>query len=411
MLTIKEIHAAKPTDKVRRVHDARGLYLEISPAGGKWWRFKYKFGKKEKRISVGTYPETSLAVARDRRDEFRKLIASGIDPGVRRRAQRDAIDIEDVSSFEVIAREWHAQRIALWSPEHAERVLNRLSKEVFPYIGELPIGKVKAPNLLAALRRILDRGLTETAHRARADCSQVFRFAVATGRAEEDPTAHLKGALPPVKAKHFAAITDPKRVGALLRAIQSYRGDPTSTAALQLLPLVFVRPGELRYAMWSEFDLDEAMWRIPAARMKMKREHLIPLSRQAILILRNLEPLTRYRGVSLNKSDYLVFPSLRSRDRPLSENTLNGALRRLGFAQDEMTSHGFRAMASTLLHEQGWNSDAIERQLAHAPSDHVKAAYHRGEHLAERRKMLQSWADYLDGLTNGASVVPISVRK
>ena len=401
MLTSKQIETAKSGEKARRLYDTRGLYLELSPRGGKWWRFKYTFSGKEKRVSLGTFPDTSLAAARDKREDLRKLVSSGIDPGAQRRALREAAETDDVNSFEVIAREWHTQRLAIWSPDHAERVLNRLVKEIFPYIGERPITQLKAPELLVVFRRIIDRGLTETAHRSRADCSQVFRFSVASGRCMEDPTQHLRGALPPVKSKHFAAITDPKKIGALLRAIQSYQGDLTTIAGLRLLPLVIVRPGELRHAYWSEFDLDEGMWRIPAGRMKMRREHLVPLSRQAVTILRELEPLTRRRGAALEKVDHLVFPSLRSRDRPISENTFNGALRRLGFSRDEMTSHGFRAMASTLLHEQGWNSDAIERQLAHAPSDPVKAAYHRGAHLSERRKMLQTWADYLDNLVAG----------
>ncbi|MGE0373097.1 MAG: tyrosine-type recombinase/integrase [Gammaproteobacteria bacterium] len=410
-LTQKAIDAAKPKDRLYRLFDTDGLYLEVPPTGGPRWRLKYFFEKRERRMSLGTYPEISLKDAREKRDALRKQIAQGIDPAVARMAEQAAQVEATTNSFEAIAREWHTRNLSTWSPDHAERVLRRLDKEVFPYIGSTAIKDVKAPDILAALRRIEARGLAETAHRARADVSQVFRYAVATGRATDDPTAALRGALKPVKAKHFAAITDPKRVGALIRAIRAYEGDPTTRAALQLLPLVLVRPGELRHAMWSEFDLDEATWRIPAGRMKMRREHLVPLSRQAVAILRELEPFTRHHGAAYEKADYLVFPSLRSRDRPMSENTLNGALRRMGFAQDEMTSHGFRAMASTLLHEQGWNSDAIERQLAHAPSDQVKAAYHRGEHLAERRRMLGAWADYLDSLAAGAAVIGIKGRK
>jgi len=410
-LTQKTIDATCPGESRRRIFDGDGLYLEIDPSGRRWWRFKYFIAKRERRISLGTYPEITLKVARAKREEMRRLVANGIDPGEQRKAMRTRADAIVTESFEALAREWHEHNKAVWSPDHAERVLRRLVKEVFPHIGEQAITDVRAPDLLAVFRRIEARGLNETAHRARADCSQVFRFAVATGRATDDPTGALRGALKPAKAKHFAAVTEPRRVGALIRAIRGYQGDPTTIAALKLLPLVMVRPGELRHAMWSEIDLDAATWRIPAGRMKMRREHLVPLSRQAVEILTELAPLTQHRGGALEKADYLVFPSLRSRDRPMSENTLNAALRRLGFTQDEMTSHGFRAMASTLLHEQGWNSDAIERQLAHAPRDHVKAAYHRGEHLAERQKMLQAWADYLDSLAEGAAVVGIHRKK
>ena len=410
-LTQKSIDAAKPRERLYRLFDTDGLYLEVPPTGGPRWRLKYFIEKRERRMSLGTYPEISLKEARDKRDELRKQIAQGIDPAEVRKAEQAAQVEATTNSFEAIAREWHEHNRATWSPDHADRVLRRFDKEVLPYVGKLPIASVKAPELLTVFRRIESRGLNETAHRARADVSMVFRFAVATGRATDDPTNALRGALKPVKAKHFAAITDPRKVGALIRAIRAYEGDLTTIAALRLLPLVIVRPGELRHALWSEIDLDEATWRIPAGHMKMRREHLVPLSRQAVAVLRELEPLTRHRGAAHEKPDYLVFPSLRSRDRPMSENTLNAALRRLGFAQDEMTSHGFRAMASTLLHEQGWNSDAIERQLAHAPSNQVKAAYHRGEHLAERRKMLQNWADYLDQLAAGEDVVGIRSRK
>jgi len=398
MLTTRKLETCKPAEKPVRLFDTAGLYCEIAPKGGKWWRFRYKFRGKEKRISLGVFPTVSLAAARAKRDEMRTLLLDGIDPAARRRAIAESANAAATDTFESIAREWHSQQSSIWSEGHAERVINRLEKEIFPFIGGSAVTDISAVQVLDALRKIVDRGLRETAHRARADCSSIFRFAILTGRATSDPCIHLRGAIPPVRATHFAAVTEPRRVGELMRAIHHYSGDPVTRAALRLLPLVIVRPGELRHARWSEFDLEEAMWRIPAGRMKMRREHVVPLSRQAVALLKALAPLTSKVSAKSDTTDNLVFPGLRSSDRPISENTLNGALRRLGFSQEEMTSHGFRAMASTLLHEQGWNSDAIERQLAHSPSDHVKAAYHRGAHLAERRKMMQSWADFLDQL-------------
>jgi integrase len=278
-----------------------------------------------------------------------------------------------------------------------------LEQGIFPWLGAKPIREIAAPDLLAALRRIEERGAIETAHRTKQACGQVFRYAVATGRAERDPTGDLRGAIPPANGKRFATITEPKAVGKLLRAIEGYEGSFIVRCALRLAPLVFVRPGELRTAEWAEFDLERAEWRIPGEKMKMKSPHMVPLSRQALEVLGELHPLTG--------SGRYLFPGERSKDRPMSSNTVNAALRRMGYGSDEMTGHGFRAMACSILNEQGWNPDAIERQLAHAERSKVRAAYLRSEYLDERRRMMQAWADYLDGLKNGAEVIAIQRAK
>jgi integrase len=404
-LTDLAIRSAKPQAKTVRLFDGSGLYLEVSPAGGKWWRWKYRFGGKETRISLGVYPDVTLKVARAKRDEARRQLAAGIDPGQARKAEK--LSQAGADSFEAIAREWHTKFAPGWVASHGDRILTRLEKDLFPWIGKRPIAEIKAPDLLAVLRRIESRGALETAHRAMQNCGQVFRYAVATGRAERDPTGDLRGALPAPKEKHHASIIDPKRIGELLRAIDAYEGFFVTKCALRLAPLVFVRPGELRKAQWPEIDLGKAEWRIPAARMKMREQHIVPLSQQAVAILRELEPLTNRVLPTRPDSPRYVFPGGRSRERPMSENAVLAALRRMGYAKDEMTGHGFRSMASTLLHEQGWNHQAIERQLAHAERNAVSAAYNFAEHLPERRKMMQAWADYLDGLKATAEVVPI----
>jgi integrase len=404
-LTDTAIRSAKPQAKAVRLFDGGGLYLEVNPAGGKWWRWKFRFGGKEKRLSLGVYPDVSLKVAREKRDAARQQLAAGIDPGQARRAEKLAQ--AGAESFEAIAREWHAKFSPGWVASHGDRILKRLEKDLFPWIGKRPIAEIKAPELLGVLRRIESRGALETAHRAMQNCGQVFRYAVATGRAERDPTGDLRGALPAPKERHHASITDPKRIGELLRAIDAYEGFFATKCALRLAPLVFVRPGELRKAQWREFDLDKGEWRIPAERMKMREQHIVPLSRQAAAILRELEPLTNRAIPSKPDAPCYVFPGGRSRERPMSENAILAALRRMGYAKDEMTGHGFRSMASTLLHEQGWNHQVIERQLAHAERNAVSAAYNFAEHLPERRKMMQAWADYLDGLKASAEVIPI----
>jgi integrase len=396
MLSKLLIDKTKSQAKNVRLSDGRGMYLEITPNGGKWWRFKYRIDGKEKRISLGVYPDVGLADARDRREEARRLLAAGIDPAEHRKAAKVAV-VENVeNSFEAVAREWFEMFSKQWAKGHADKIIRRLELYIFPWLGARPIKAITAPELLAALRRVESRGANETAHRAMQVCGRVFRFAVATGRAERDPSRDLSGALAPVKEKHLASITDPTEVGALLRAIDAYNGEWITRCALRLAPLVFVRPGELRHARWSEIDFEKAEWRIPAARMKMRVQHIVPLSTQAIAVLRDLQQLT-------GRFDY-AFPGTRSRQRPMSENTVTAALRRMGYSGDDMTGHGFRSMASTLLNEQGWNRDAIERQLAHGERDAVRAAYNYAQHLPVRRKMMQAWADFLDQLKIAAPV-------
>ena len=402
-LTDMKVLKAKPQAKPVSLFDGGGLYLLVTQTGGKLWRFKYRFNNKEKKLAFGTYPEISLADARQRRDEARSQIAHGIDPGAVRKAQKQA-KTEEKETFEIIAREWHGRYVPTWKPHHAEKLLNRLDRDIFPYLGTRPIKEIKAPELLAVLRRIESRGALETAHRARVICGQILRYAVATGRAERDPSADLKGALPPVKTINRAAIVEPKKVGELLRAINGYQGGFVVQCALKFAPLVFVRPGELRHAEWAEIDFENAEWNIPPGKMKMKEPHLVPLSKQAIAILEELKKLTG--------SSRYVFPSGRSFARPMSDNAILAALRRMGYAKEEMSGHGFRAMARTILDEVlQVRPDFIEHQLAHAVRDPNGRAYNRTAHLVERRKMMQLWADYLDGLKAGAVVIPFKTVK
>lgn len=382
------VRNAKPESNGKQIKlsDGGGLYLLIHPNGGKYWRMNYRFGNRQCTLALGIYPDVSLKKAREKRDNARKQIADGIDPSALKQAEKQA----QADSFEAIAKEWNAKRSRRVSSLYAEKTMRRLERDIFPWLGKRPIKEIQASDLLVALQRIEKRGAHETAHRVRALCGEVFRYAIATGRAERDPTADLRGALTQVKHKSMATITDPKEVGKLLRAIAGYSGTFVTRCALQLAPLTFVRPGELRHAEWPEFDLEAAEWRIPKERMKMKVMHIVPLSRQAVEILRELLPYT-------GRGRY-VFPSVRTLDRPMSENTVNAAFRRMGFGQDEIVGHGLRATASTLLHEMGWQSDVIERQLAHAERNKVKAAYNYAQYLPERRKMMQVWADYLDDL-------------
>jgi integrase len=397
MLTSTEIRAAKPQEKPYKLSDSGGLYLLVNPNKSLWWRLKYRFEGREKLLSLGVYPHVSLQQARSQRDEAKKAIANGVDPSAKRQAEKSAT----ANTFEAVAREWLAlQEGKLAAATYAKAVWT-LETLVFPYIGSRPIAKLGATDVLKVLKRIESRGTHETAHRARQRCSQVFRYAVQTERAERDVTADLRGALAPVVSEHHAAITEPVRVGELLRAIDGYTGNFVTAFALKLAPLLFVRPGEFRHAEWTEFDLDghEPHWRIPADKMKMGEQHVVPLSKQAVVLLRELYLLT-------GRGKY-VFPSLRGGSRPMSENTVNAALRRLGYTTDEMTGHGFRSLASTNLNEKGYHPDLIELQLAHAERNKVRAAYNKAQRLPERRKMMQSWADYLDGLRAGAKIIPI----
>lgn len=390
---------AKPREKPYRLFDGRGLYLEISPSGGRWWRFKYRFDGKEKRLSLGVYPDVSLKEARDHLDDVRRKLRAGIDPGAERKIQGTVFQAPPSgATFETVAREWFGKHSPSWAPGHGDKIIRRLELNIFPWLGAKPIADIKPLELLGAVQRIEQRGANETAHRALQNCGRVFRYAVATGRAERDITRDLLGALAPVVERHHASIVEPKAVGALLRAIDGYAGSLIVRCALRLAPLVFVRPGELRMAEWEEFNLDEGEWRIPAARMKMRAPHFVPLSTQAVEILRELQPLTGKQR--------FVFPGERSHDRPMSNNTVNAALRRLGYSSEQMTGHGFRSMASTLLNEQGWHPDAIERQLAHQEQNEIRAAYNYAKHLPERRKMMQAWSEYLDRLRLAAAAIP-----
>jgi len=398
MLTDTAIRKAKPGEKAIRLFDGDGLYLEVSPAGGKWWRLKYRFAGKEKRLSLGVYPDVTLKVARGRRYEARKLLSDGVDPSEHRKAVKSARAERAANSFEVITREWYAKYSPNWAVHHRDRLLRRFERDIFPWIGGRPIAELSAPELLAVVRRIESRGALETAHRALGNCGQVFRYAVATGRAQRDPSRDLRGALAPVKGQHFAAITDPKGAGGLLRALDSYQGTLTVQCALRLAPLVFVRPGELRAAQWADIDLDTAEWRYTVS--KTGTAHIVPLSTQAVAILRELHGLT-------GRGEY-VFPSGRSPKRPMSDNAILAAMRRMGISREEMSGHGFRAMARTILDEVlGVRPDYIEHQLAHAVRDPNGRAYNRTAHLPERRKMMQQWADYLDALRRGADVIPL----
>jgi len=396
-LTDTAIRNTKPGAKPVKLFDERGLFLLVTPAGGKWWRLRYKYDGKEKLLSLGTYPDTGLKDARTRRDDARKLLADGIDPGEHRKAMK-AVKVERAAnSFEVVAREWYAKLSPNWAEHHGDRIIRRFERDIFPWIGGRPIADVAAPELLAVVQRIEKRGALETAHRALGNCGQVFRYAVATGRALRDPSGDLRGALPPVKGEHFAAMTEPEQVAPLLRILDGYQGTLTVACALRLAPLVFVRPGELRNAEWADIDLDAAEWRYTVT--KTDTAHIVPLSIQAVVILRELHALTgtgRY-----------VFPGARSNGRPMSDNAILAAMRRMGIGKDEMSGHGFRAMARTILDEVlGFRPDFIEHQLAHAVKDPNGRAYNRTAHLPERKKMMQAWADYLDKLKAGADVLP-----
>lgn len=396
-LTDTAIRNAKPGDKTKRMFDHGGLYLEVSTKGGKWWRLKYRFGGKEKRLSLGVYPDVSLKTARERLDDARRLLANGNDPSENRKAQK-AANMEGTQTFEVVAREWLVKYSPNWSRVHTDRITRRLERDIFPWMGSKPIAAITPLQLLEVVRRIEGRGVLETAHRALNNCSQVFRYAVATGRAPRDISADLRGALPPVKEEHFASVTEPNKVAHLLRALDGYQGTLPVCSALRLAPLAFVRPGELRRAEWADIDLEKAEWSFTVT--KTGTPHIVPLAKQAVAILRDLHAVT-------GRGRY-VFPSARSSTRSMSDNAVLAAMRSMGITKEEMSGHGFRAMARTILDEVlGFRIDFIEHQLAHAVRDPNGRAYNRTAHLAERRKMMQEWADYLDKIKSGAEVIPI----
>lgn len=390
------IRNARPREKAFKLADGGGMYLEVTPSGSKLWRLKYRFGGKEKRLSLGIYPEVSLRDARAKRNELRRQLAEGSDPSVVRRvAQAEAI-VRSENTFEVVARRWYAMKLPGWAPVHAERVLSRLERDVFPMVGTLPVDEITPRLLLLAIRKIEARGVVETAHRALQDCGQVFRYAIAEGLLQSDPSRDLRGALPPVKSKHFSAVTDAKGAKRILQAIYGYEGSAIVRAALRFAPLTFVRPGELRSAKWADIDLDLAEWRFTVS--KTNTAHIVPLSSQALQVLKDLHPVTGHGTY--------VFPNERGGGRPMSENTVLMALRTLGIGKDEMTGHGFRAMARTILDEVlGERPDLIEHQLAHAVRDPNGRAYNRTAHLPERRRMMQRWADYLDELRGRGKAV------
>jgi integrase len=388
------------------VGDTLGLFLLVQPSGGKLWRVKYRIDGKEKKLAIGIYPQVGLAEARRRRDAARELVAAGKDPGREKQREKVRSRIQAETTFDAIAAEFCQKRRrdgqkawAVSTATRSEYLLSLLKGS----IGKLPITDIEPADVLIAVRKIERKGQLESARRTLQLAGAVFRYAVATARLASDPTRDLRGALTAPTVTHYGAIIDPARVGELLRAIDGYEGQPITKLAMQLAPHVFVRPGELRHAEWDEFDLEGALWTIPAGKTKMRKDHLVPLSRQSIAILKDLHALTGPDGY--------VLPSIRSRKRPMSDNTINAGLRRLGYSTDEMTAHGFRAMASTLLNESGkWHPDAIERALAHGDSDRVRAAYHRGAHWKERVAMAQWWSDHLDQLRKGADVINLADR-
>jgi integrase len=403
-LTNTEVKAARPQSEPYKLYDAKGLYLLVEPKGGRLWRMKYRFNGKEKKLAIGTYPEISLKDARDKRDEARSLLSAGVDPSQRKKTDRQTQAVQAANTFKAVADEYIAKREREGLAEVTLTKARWLLKLLAVKIGARPIAQITAPELLLALRAVEKQDKLETARRMRSFAGRVFRYGLATGRCERNIAADLLGALTAPTVTHRAAILKPAAVGALLRAIDGYTGQPSTTLALRLAPHVFVRPGELRHAEWQEVDFERAVWVIPGSKMKMGKDHQVPLSRQAVAILQEARKHATGEGY--------IFPSLSSAKRPISENTLNGALRRLGFKGDQMTAHGFRAIASTLLNQTGqWNPDAIERALAHGQDNAVRAAYHRGTYWDERVRMAQWWSDHLDTLRAGGKVIALKPRE
>jgi integrase len=391
VLTDTKIRTLKPREKAFKTFDGGGLYIHITPKGGRWWRLKYRYAGREKLLSLGTYPDTSLKLARSKRDDARTLLAKNIDPSSRRHEEKAAL----TNTLSAVAEEWFKAgspggKNKQLKPVTIVQLHHRYDKYLKPKLGKMPVASIAVRDLRSVLLKIQDAGNHETAHRVRALAERIFRFAIATGRADRNIAADLRGTLIAVTTRHFSAVTDPDAVGQLLRAIDGYQGQPAVMYALRLAPYVFVRPGELRGARWSEIDLNTATWVIPEHRMKMSRPHTVLLSTQVLTILWELKEFTG--------EGELLFPGLRSKHRSISDNSLNAALRRLGYAKDEMTAHGFRTTASTRLHELGFESGDIELQLAHLDRNQIRATYNKAERLTERRKMMQAWSDYLDGL-------------
>jgi integrase len=396
-LTAIGIKNAQPGPNPKRLWDADGLYLEISPAGGKWWRLKYRFAGKEKRLALGVFPAVSLQDARAKRDDTRKLLRAGIDPGQEKRKAKAAQAEDSANSFEAVAREWFTKQSPRWAPGHSDRWIRLFERDIFPWIGARPVSQISASELLTVLRRIESRGAVDTAHRALASCGQVFRYSVASARNGVDPTGTLKGALAPVDEGHFPAVTEPARLAVILRMLGGYQGTLTVRCALRLAPLLFVRPGELRKAQWKDIDLDSAQWRFKTSKTKVPL--VVPLCRQALAILRELYPLTGCAP--------FVFPSARSKTRPMSDNALLAAMRNMGIDNAELTTHGFRATARTILAEVlGVRPDIIEHQLGHKVSGPLGTAYDRTSFLAERERMMEAWGNYLEKLEEGAKILP-----
>ncbi|MCL2000829.1 MAG: integrase arm-type DNA-binding domain-containing protein [Planctomycetes bacterium] len=392
-VTDAAIRSAKPTEKLQKLFYEEGLFLLVTPSGGKWWRFKYRLEGKEKLLSLGVYPAVGLKEARQKRDDAKEMLAKGIDPSAHKQAVKAAaktVSSEESLSFEAVAREWHAKKTTALSPGHRKKILSRLEKQLFPFIGEIPLSRLASTDILSAVRHAEDRGVIETAHRLAQLAGQVCRYARLVGYAKYDVASGLVEALPAVKTEHHAAITDPAEVGCLLRAIDGYQGDISTIYALKIMPYVFVRSGELRAAEWVEIDFENALWTIPAGRMKMKRPHVVPLARQVVSLFEDLE--------AVKGSGPFVFPSMISASRCISDMGLLNALRRMGYGRGVATIHGFRTTASTLLNERGYRPDVIEAQLSHGEGNKIRAAYNRAEYLPERRAMMQEYADYLDGL-------------
>ena len=395
-LTDTQIRGIKATGSKQKLFDGGGLFLLVTETGSKLWRLKYRVAGKERLDALGKYPQISLKEARARREEIKLILDRGLDPSAERQKEKIRAAI-DGTTFEMLAREWHGKKMPKVKELTAQRILRRLEMNVFPYIGRRPVSAITAPELLEVFQHMEKRGIAETARRVLQTCCDIWKYAVLTERAPQNIASNLKGVLTVVPVTHRASITDAKQVGALLRAIDAYQGHFSTQCALRLAPLVFVRPGELQHAEWSEIDFDKAEWVIPAEKMKMGTKHIVPLSRQALKILHDLRPVT---GVGR-----YVFPHISKKERPMSPNTILSALRGMGYAKEEMSGHGFRSTASTLLNEQGYNRDWIERQLAHSERDGVRAAYNYAEYLPERRRMMQEWADFLAGLRADVAVV------